>query len=218
MHMPFVSHAQVIYTAVPDLTPLPVIDARLALAGSASVQEHRDDLWLGTIAELTQNKNLFTAIDAVDQYNRSHEKKIYYNIIGSGEQAEALIAYIEKHCQRKYISLLGHIDNARKYLSAFDMFLLPSRKEGFPYALLEAGISHVPIIASRVGGIPELIADKKTGLLIDPEDTLSIVRALNVLVEDDTKRSRYAEALYDRIKKTHALSDMIENTMHVYEA
>ena len=65
----------------------------------------------------------------------------------------------------------GYYDNAYLYLKNFDVFIMPSLTEGLPITLLEAMQAGLPIIASRVGGIPEVIEDGHTGLLVDPKDS-----------------------------------------------
>jgi len=217
-HMPFVAPFKIIHTAVPPVAFLPRSTARLNLLSSETVQKHRDDVWLGTIAELTQNKNLFVAIDAVRIHNKVHAQKIFYTIIGSGELLDEIVQYIEKYNLTEYVKLAGYVDSARKYLTAFDLFVLPSKKEGFPYALLEAGAAGIPIIASNVGGIPELIKDTKTGLLIDPEDTNTLVTALGQSVDYPEQTEASAAALIERIEKHHALHVMIEKTKRLYSA
>ncbi|MBX2866607.1 glycosyltransferase family 4 protein [Candidatus Kaiserbacteria bacterium] len=218
MHMPFVRDVKVIHTAVPPVAFLPRATARLDLLPSETVQAHRDDTWLGTIAELTPNKNLFAAIDAVGAYNKAHTKKIFYTIIGSGELIEALAQYIERHDLTDHVKLVGYVDSARKYLAAFDLFVLPSKKEGFPYALLEAGSAGIPVIASNVGGIPELIKDKKTGLLMNPADANTLLSALGHAIENPDQTEKYAAALIECIEKHHALPVMITKTAVLYSA
>ena len=214
--MPFISPLRVIHTAVPHVTFLPRPSARLSLFTSELVQKHRDALWLGTIAELTPNKNIFTAIDAVEMYNKTHTDTIFYTIVGSGELGEKLTQYIEDKDLGEYVRLTGYVDDARKYLAAFDMFLLPSKKEGFPYVLLEAGSAGLPVLASRVGGIPELIQNNRTGLLIDPDNVKNIVAAFDIYAADPALREKHAAALIERIENHHALPVMIEKTKRLY--
>jgi glycosyltransferase involved in cell wall biosynthesis len=74
------------------------------------------------------------------------------------------------------IILLGNIPNASKYLKAFDIFVLPSLKEGLPYVLLEATQAGLPIVASNVGGIPDIVGDK--GILVPPKDPEALATAI----------------------------------------
>ncbi|MEK7628827.1 MAG: glycosyltransferase [Patescibacteria group bacterium] len=142
---------------------------------------HTDALWVVSIAELTPNKNLTTGIKAVAQYNTQNTQKIFYTIIGSGEMREELEDISRAHAISDSIYFAGFVPNAAHYLKAFDAFLLPSLKEGLPYAILEALSAHIPVIASNVGGIPEIAAREKSVTLVDPSDTQTIVAAFKML-------------------------------------
>ncbi len=76
------------------------------------------------------------------------------------------------------------------------LFVLPSRSEGFAIVLLEAGVLGVPVVASRVGGIPELITDGETGSLVPPDSPLELARALQMVLDDPDRRRAMAARLY----------------------
>jgi glycosyltransferase involved in cell wall biosynthesis len=103
------------------------------------------------------------------------------------------------------VHFLGHVDHAELpgwYASA-DLFVLPSRMESFPLVLLEAMASGLPVVATAVGGVPELVVHGETGLLVPPNDPLALAQAINSLLDDpegmksmgargrDTVRERY---------------------------
>lgn len=99
------------------------------------------------------------------------------------------------------------------------LIVLPSRSEGFPLVLLEAGMSNRAVIASRVGGIPELIRDGETGLLVPPEDHLQLAAAMIRIVENDVLRKHLADGLFNEVstgfswKKTAEEYAKISTTM-----
>lgn len=217
-NMPFVkSKCTIIHTAVPEIRFKSRDEGRAALFTKEQCALHEDDTWLVTNAELTSNKNLFTAIDAVIAYNKSTNAKIYYSIIGDGELKDALKAHIKKYNATEYITLLGYVTDGREYLKAFDMFLLSSKKEGMPYALLEAGAAGLPSIASNVGGIPEIIEHQKNGLFIDPNDKSTLVRALDTLANSPELSQEYGKTLKEKITTQFSLTEMIEKTKRVYK-
>ena len=216
--MPFISKKlRVIHTALPDIIFKDREVSRGHLFEEGTCKKHKGDIWLITNAELNRNKNLFTAIEAVIAYNKTAEQKIFYSIMGSGELKNALQTYIKKHGGENYIEILGYVHNAREYLKAFDLFLLPSKKEGMPYAVLEAGAAGLPVIASRVGGIPEIIEHQKNGLLIDPNDTSTLVHALKQLVDDSDLRTRLGRALAEKVETHFSFEHMLSATRRVYE-
>lgn len=215
--MPFIDRrCTVIHTALPPIEFKPRAAARNELFDTKTQNTHEHDLWVGTIGELTPNKNLKTAIDAVRTFNETHEQKIFYTIISDGELRDQLATYIRTHDASHWINLAGYIDNARTYLPAFDIFLLPSLKEGLPYAILEAGAAGVPVVASRVGGIPEVIEHDVSGTLIDPHDHTTITRALHTLARSPALRAAYAERLEHTVTEKFSLEHMLEATEAVY--
>ena len=213
-HMPFVSKKLVVIpTAVAPFEPLPRVDARHKLEPEKDTSA--SELWVGTIAELTPNKNLECAIRAVATYNRTHDRKLRYIILGAGELETRLNALVHELGTEEHITLAGYVDNARIYLSAFDLFILPSKKEGMPYAILEAGYLGLPVIASNVGGIPEIIEDGESGLLIEPTED-GILNALEQLCNEADLRTQLGSALETRITNSFGLQSMLEQTRARY--
>jgi len=86
----------------------------------------------------------------------------------------------------------GYIDNAADYLSALDLFILPSPKEGLGISIIEAMMASKPVIASRTGGIPEIVSDKVTGLLVEPGNSYEIKEAIIFLIENPEMMKAYA--------------------------
>jgi glycosyltransferase involved in cell wall biosynthesis len=113
--------------------------------------------------------------------------------------------------------LLGKIDGASQYLKAFDIFMLPSRTEAFPYAILEAGEAGLPIIASAVGGIPELISDFDLGLLVRPGNIREIKLALTRLLDNPAERASLGKNIHKKVTKDFTVKKMVEGTMGVYK-
>ncbi|HEU4677467.1 MAG TPA: glycosyltransferase family 4 protein [Candidatus Paceibacterota bacterium] len=205
-----------IHTAVPHIDFLDRADARGRLFSAGVVSEHEHDLWLVTNAELTKNKNLFTALDAVSRYNEVRDTKIFYTLISDGELRHELEMYVRDRGLSHAVRFTGYLDDARTYLRAFDVFLLPSLKEGMPYALLEAGAAGLPSIASDVGGIPEVIENGATGLLIDPRNTDTIVTALETYARSMEKRDACGNALKEKVAREFDIARMLERTFALY--
>jgi len=178
---------------------------------------HAHDIWLTTIAELTPNKNILTAIQAVATYNKTNPtQKIFYTVLGDGELYATLHTYIAEHHLEHEVFLAGYIPDARKYLKAFDIFLLPSLKEGMPYALLEAGFAELLVIASSFGGIPEIISHNETGMLIHLTQQNTIVTALLFYANSPSERVLHARALKTKIDTAHTLPTMLTKTNQLY--
>lgn len=124
---------------------------------------------IGTIANFYPTKNLDNLIRAISK-TTSKIPNLKMVIIGDGQERKLLEDLIIKFNLQDTVYLTGFLENANQYMPAFDLFVLPSRKEGLPYTLLEAKINKTPIIATNVGSISDIIENKKTGLLISPEN------------------------------------------------
>jgi len=114
------------------------------------------------------------------------------------------------------LNIISNVPNASKYLKNFDIFVLPSLKEGLPYVILEAGLAGLPVIASNVGGIPEIIENEKEGLLVSPAKPEELSVAIKKLIEDKTLRENLAKNLHEKIKKKFSLEKMLKETIFQY--
>jgi len=216
-HMPFTKKKlHVIHTAVPAFTLIERQRARQILFSIEAIKQHAADLWLVTVAELTANKNLHTAISAVAEHNQKNNQKIFYTILGDGELRVDLQNHIEALGVQEHITLAGYTHDARSYLKAFDVFLLASHKEGLPYALLEAGYAGLSCVASNVGGIPEVIEHECSGLLSGPNDIPGMVRNLTTYTSDITLRKAHAAKLHAKITSEFNIDHMIKETLGLY--
>lgn len=171
--------------------------------------------WLGTIAELHPNKGLVYAIQACALL-RDRGMKFAYVIVGSGQEKESLQKLIHQHDLSQYVFLAGYQQDAAKYVQAFDIFLLPSIKEGLPYVALEAGVAGVPVVASAIPALQAIFAHEQTALLFSPKNPKECADALQTLLEDTKMREKLGKNLHDYIASGFALSAMIEKTVALY--
>jgi len=104
------------------------------------------------------------------------------------------------------VVFLGHRGDVPGILSALDLFVQPSLYEGFGMSLLEAMAARLPIVASRVGGIPEVVDDQVTGLLVPPADAQALGRAVTALLGDCGRARRYADAAARRVSERHSMT------------
>ncbi|MAZ40575.1 hypothetical protein CL654_00450 [bacterium] len=171
-------------------------------------------LWLGTIAELHNNKGLSYAITSL----KNLPEHVSFFIIGDGEKKESLEKLAEKEGVHNRIFFLGYKENAKSFLKAFDIFILPSVKEGFPYAILEAGIAELPVIATNVGGVHEVIQDLKTGLLVQPRRPEEIAQAVEFYLTNTDKKEVLQKALTSLVQKEFSVEKMLEKTLKIYKS
>jgi glycosyltransferase involved in cell wall biosynthesis len=207
----------VIHNALFPFTLLERTHAREKLLPPEVIAAHARDIWLVTHGEINHNKNHTTAIDAVADFNQTHSAKIFYVIIGSGELQGALAEQVSLRGMREHVIFLDHVPEVRTLLLAFDLYIMPSLKEGLPYALLEAGYAGLPVLASNVGGIPEVIHEGETGLLFDPHTHTGMTDALALLINEPEQRSLYTKNLRAHIETHFNPETMLKATQAIYD-
>jgi len=209
---PFIKNKMVVvYNGIGEISFKTKTEARNFLAPEAP----HGATWIGTIAELHHIKGLAYAIRAMKSVAQNH--KIVFVVMGEGEERERLEQLIEDEGLKGTIILKGFVHDAPTYLKAFDIFTLTSLSEAFSLALLEAGLASLPVVASNVGGIPELINSGEVGLLVGPRNIIDIYKTIDRLIEDKTLRADLAKNLHARVLKEFTLEESVEKTIAVYE-
>lgn len=172
------------------------------------------DLWTGTIAELHPVKCHELMIEAVAKLT-TPENPIRHIIMGDGEQRPALEKMLKDKGLEENIFFLGHVDEADRLLKALDIFTLTSRSEALGYSVIEAAQAGLSIIATKVGGIPEIITDKWDGILISPNDAEALLSNLKLLTAEPDLRAKIAAAA--KVRGQHfSLERMVVDTSTVY--
>lgn len=189
---------QSLITTVPQLTP------------------YTDDIWIGTVAELHPTKRLSVAITAIKLLAQTHPN-IRYVIIGEGHHRDTLLELVRDQQLTGRVFFTGALPEAAALMPAFDIFVLPSKSEAFGYVLLEAGLARVPVIATNVGGIPDIITHMHSGILIPPDEPKALCTALATLLEDTSLMASYADALHADVA-VRTVEHMTEATTLVYES
>jgi glycosyltransferase involved in cell wall biosynthesis len=109
-------------------------------------------------------------------------------------------------------------DDKHKLLQDAIVFALPSHAEGLPMALLEAMATGLPVLATHVGGIPEVVRHGVEGYLVEPGDVDALAMFLRVLLEDEPGRRRVAAAARQRIEASYSLSPILERLESIYQS
>lgn len=185
---------------------------------------------IGTIAELTKNKGLPYLIDAINQIKfkvKSLKHAPYRTegsgagfkviIIGEGEERSKLENQVKSLGLEKTIFLPGFLVNAAQYLKGFTIFLFPSVKEGLPYALMEAMAAGLPIIASQTGGIPDLIENGKSGILINAKDSAALAKEMERLMLNREFCQTLGKEAEIKLRTNFQFRDMMQKTVNLYE-
>lgn len=165
---------------------------------------------VGTIANFYPTKGLKYLIEAADNFKND---ETVFVIIGDGPERRSLDKLIKEKGLEKKVFLIGRIPNARRLIAGFDIFVLPSVKEGFPWALLEAMASKVPVIASGVGAVPEMLDDGINGFVVEPAKPGQIAQKIQKIISmDDHQKQELGIQAHQTVLHKFSLEKMVEKT------
>ena len=175
---------------------------------------YQSDPWLVCVAELHPIKRHHILIEAISELVKNYPT-LRLILIGDGELKSVIEKQIANADLTENIFVLGNITEAARFLKAFDMFVLASKSESYGYVLHEAGLAGVPIIATNVGGITDIIIDQQTGLLVPPDNVNALIIAINTLLTNPTQRVNYASTLQIELQK-RTVTKMTRQTESLY--
>jgi glycosyltransferase involved in cell wall biosynthesis len=137
-------------------------------------------------------------------------------VAGEGSMRDALRARADALALGARVRWLGRLDDVTDVLAAADALVMPSRHEGLGVAVLEAMAAALPVVASRIGGLPEAVVDEVTGLLVPPGDAEALAAALTRLAEDRASAARLGVAGAQRVRARFSMEAMAHGTLAVY--
>jgi len=179
---------------VPDCYASLPADARQV----ASIrQRYRGRILVGQVGSLEHHKGFHVTIDAARQLAQS-QPSCHFLLLGDGPQRQALQEYA---ANLPNIEFLGYRDDVGTWLAALDIFVFPSLSEGLGSSILEAMHHGVPVVGSAIGGIPDLVEDGVTGLLVPPASTQSLARTLTTLLTLPALREELARRAKARLAR-----------------
>lgn len=160
---------------------------------------HQNAYWVICVAELHPVKRHIVLINAFAERLQTQPNQILV-LIGEGKMHLDLEALIQERGLTDNIFLLGNVVDAARFLRAFDIFVLVSKSESYGYVLHEAGLAGVPIIATNVGGIPDIITHPHEGLLIPAESVPALITALTDISTNPENALERAAALRAKLE------------------
>ncbi|MDY7804181.1 glycosyltransferase [Burkholderia stagnalis] len=198
----------VIHNGVPDFPRLPRAIAREALGLAPK------GFTVGFVGRFSFQKGLDRLMTAADLLAQRYDDAIEIAVIGSGDLAEA--ARRPRNTYPPNLRPLGEVADARRYFNAFDLFVLPSRYEGFPYVYLEAMAANLPIVTTRVAGADELVEAERIGIVVANDDTAEpLADAIGTLYDDRQALTRLSVNCGYAIERFSA-AQMVRRTLNVY--
>ena len=141
---------------------------------------------------------------------------VRFIILGEGELREHLERLVHEHHLEKHVLLPGFRTDVLGCIKGFDLFVMSSVTEGLGTSLLDAMACTKAIVATRAGGIPEVVEDELNGVLVDPRDHRAMAAAIVRLVADEATRRRMATAGFERVSERFTVERMVAQTAEVY--
>ncbi|HNP75556.1 MAG TPA: glycosyltransferase family 4 protein [bacterium] len=196
---------------------LPKTEALKELISDTDFQISDTDIIISTIANFYPTKGLPYLIEAIQLLVTRYSLPVTLIIIGDGEKRLELEKIIAEKKLNKKVLLAGRKENASRYLKAFDIYACSSVKEGFPYSILEAMAGGLPIVTTNVGGIPEIIENNRTGLLVEPKNPSQLAEKIFQLANNKSLAQKLAGRAQIDIKEKFSKEKMAEKTIEVYK-
>jgi glycosyltransferase involved in cell wall biosynthesis len=174
---------------------------------------------VGMISVLRSWKGHATFLDAAGAYLiRNVKRSVRFVIAGDGPGRATLEEKIAQEPWKDHVTLLGHRSDVPNVLASLDALVLPSyAHEGIPQIILQAQAMSCPVIATTVGGIPEVVEDGVTGLLVPPRDSVALTEKISALLDDPKLSDRLVRSSREYVDKYHSLDTMGEQLLALYE-
>ena len=171
---------------------------------------------VGNIGALVPQKGQHHLIDAAAIVVRAVPDSRFV-ICGEGELRPALEEQIKRKHLERHVFLAGFRPDVLELLKGFDLFALSSLQEGLCTSLVDAMAASKAAVATRVGGVPEVVADGETGFLVPARDHEALADRIITLLKDDARRARMGEAALKRARERFTMDRMVEGTLATYE-
>lgn len=171
---------------------------------------------VGFCGHLTEEKGADTLLQAFELLSTSIGNS-HLLFAGEGAEREALTTQATRLSSSARIHFLGYQKDVPAFLAACDLLVFPSVSEGLGSTLLQAGQAYIPVIASDVGGIPDIILSGKTGDLVPSQDPQALATAMTALLQDPTRCTAYGLALAQHVAENFSATSMIHRTTQVYQ-
>jgi glycosyltransferase involved in cell wall biosynthesis len=178
------------------------------------VNKYYDTIFVGRLEE---SKGVDVLLKAIQILKEKYHRSLRVAIVGDGSLMKDLKKLALQYGINEYIDFLGIRKDVLELMRKSSIFVLPSRWEGFGLALLEAMSVGIPIVATKVGGIPELIEDGKDGILVEPENPEELANAMLRLLDEGELRNLISSNAYKKIKEEYTIERYTRDLLNLYK-
>lgn len=193
----------------PSADSLPRHDARQELGMSDR------ELRIGWVGRLIPIKGCDVFVEALSHLPRD---RWCASVVGDGPERSRLEALAIDLSIEERVDFMGVVPDAARFFSAFDVLVLSSRSEGTPMVVLEAMGMGVPVVATAVGGVEDLLRDGLNGWLVPPEDPVRLARAIWAALDDPGERAARARRAHELVRERYAFDSWIERHVDAYRS
>ncbi|MCP4265480.1 MAG: glycosyltransferase [Candidatus Brocadiaceae bacterium] len=183
---------------------------------SEMVSMKDENIVIGIIAVFDACKGHLYLFQAIEKLVSDGIKNIVCLVIGDGRINKELKRLVSEKKLERYIKFLGYRKDIPILLKSIDIVVAPSIQESFGMAPLEAMAMNVPVVATRVGGLAELVEDGKTGILVSPGDVNSLSEAIKYLIESPSTRKKMGKAGRKRVEERFRIENNVRKTEALY--
>ena len=182
-------------------------------------QAEVDQLVIGTVGRIQEVKDQLTLVKAVANLvasNSAYRQQLKLVIVGDGPMMTELEALVQEQGIAGITWLSGARNDIPELLQSMDLFVLPSKAEGISNTILEAMATGLPVVATAVGGNPELVVDGETGSLVPAQDPKAMADAIECYLNEPAMLKRHGSAGRKRVEESFSMDAMMSNYLAVY--
>jgi len=206
----------VIYNSV-DFARFDAVDREAARrAARQAFGWDNDHFVVGTVARLERIKGIDRLVDAAKAVAEAIPQARFL-VVGDGPQREDLLSRVRRLELGERCIFTGLRSDVPQILPAFDLFVLPSLSEALGIAAIEALASGVPVVASRVGGVPEVVIHGETGLLVPPGDATQLAQAILYMAANPIEAKQWAERGQKRVRRMFDVNKLADAQARLYQ-
>lgn len=176
----------------------------------------QDATLIGAVGNLYPVKGHTYLIQALAKIKQTHAN-IQLVIAGRGNELSSLQDDAKQYEVIDNVHFLGFREDIPEILNAIDMFVMPSLSEGMPLSILEAMAAERPVIASRVGGIPEVIVDSQTGYLSEAKSPVDLASKISKCIDDKDATSRIIKKAKEKVIMDFSMQAMMNGYLQMYD-
>lgn len=183
---------------------------------SNTQNEIRSKFVVGAIGRLCEAKGYEYLIRAMSIVRKT-TPDVELQIVGDGELMQSLSALVEQHDLGQYVKLVGESSDVAAFYDKFDVFVISSIREGLPLVLLEAMAAKVAIITTDVGGIPNVVEDRETALMMPARDENVIAEKILYAMNHKDEVAKLSNAAFDVYEKNYSIGSMMAKYESLYD-